>query len=239
MPRDDRDRAADALGPRVDDQVDGRKARPDQHDRVVRRQAVQHPVPPRVLSIRASRLQRLGDLEGGSGPGVSEREHGPIGPDAIPVAADEGDAPALLADVDDLAPDELDRPRAPAGGVLQQRFEVLSIEPPGGERPGMRVGVPDLEPLQEMRGLVGQRAHHPGRDVQQVMGRRGAVRHPPRKPLAPLDEEDPDRGRSRQAGQVDGHQGTAEAGPDDRDHRRSRPENRISAHGLTCLVLES
>ena len=107
-----------------------------------------------------------------------------------------------------------------AFGLAEEKLQVFAVEPPGDERVRGDVAAAASSPSQEMIGIVGQRAHSAGRDVQDVRLDPRAVRHAPADGAEPVDEGDP--GRTPPAQEMGGDRDAAEAAADDGDRKRRR-----------------
>ncbi len=113
---------------------------------------------------------------------VADREHHRRR--AVPRAVRRVQQPAgaVALDVDDLRVQFPQPPRRAGRGTVEQRAQIAAVQAARGEQPG--VGFADLlralpahrvEPVLEMRGPVGERAHVGGAHVQQMPGVAGGV----------------------------------------------------------------
>ncbi len=216
-------------GPGLHDQVDSRQAGPDQGDRVVGSQAIQHPRRPGIRDIplgKASPLQVIGIL----GLRVSQREDDPVDRNPLTGPRRQLDRPPSVAgphfQVDDLVPHEVDHRGRALRGSRQQLLDIIAVDAPRCERAVVCGRVAGSEPVEEVRRLIGQGAHEAGRDIEQVLVAARTIGQPSGQPVRFLEEQDargPGPGHSRH---VDGHHRPAEPAPDDRDvrSRLDRPE---------------
>ena len=187
--------------------VDRGQAGAEQYDRVALAQPLPRLGAPRVVEIAA-----IGD-RGGIDPRrrvrrqVAGGEDDAVGGDQAAV----GETHARRLDVDHVA---LDQRQPVVAHRLERLGEIAAVDLPRHEA-GPRPAAMIAQPAHEMLGIVGECAHPPGADVEQVARLRRAIRDATRELTGiALDHRCP---RAVEAEEIDGEQRPREAAADDRD----------------------
>ncbi len=221
--RDGLERPADSTGRDVESDVHHRQPRPEHQNGFALADRVERAADPGVAHV-ARRLVEGAALGRRVGRRVvsESQDHEVRGPAA---SVGEGDRrpllPAFDLDVAHLADDALENgvPSRVRLRGAQDVLEVLPVDTARDERAAPDRRVAPAREAQEVVGLLRQRAHAAGRDVQDVRFDPRPVGHAPPDGAVPVDEDDL-RGLPAPQ-QVRRHGSAAEAAPDD-DDRRAR-----------------
>ena len=220
VPGHGEERKSHAAPGKIERDVHHRQAGAEHQHRLARTDDVERPADPGIADV-AVRLVELGpDGRGVRGRVVAERQNDGVGGDARPGENDDrGLSVRPRLDVARHGDQPLETGRAGRAvlGLEKQRFEVLAVDPPRDVRVGPDRVVARARPAHEVIGVVGQRAHPPGRHVQDVGLDRRPVGHAAAHGAEPIDEHHPRRLPAAQ--KLRGHRRPAESAADDGESR--------------------
>ena len=204
------------------DGVDRGQAGADQQDRIVRTQARQGVGRPGVGAVVAAVVEGRGFDRRRLGREVAEGQDREVGGEGAVAVEDQAHRTLVAVDVEHLAADQVETvAEAGTAELLVEQVADIGAELAAGDEgvgfwtPGVAV-VAFAQPRDEMVGAVVERAHPAGGDVEQMAGVGGAVGLAAAEAAVAFDERDAGPGRGG-AQEVQGDEGAAEAGADDRD----------------------
>jgi hypothetical protein len=206
-----------ALVEQRDHRIDRRQPGTDQQDRLLGRQVGQGIRGPRIRSVQRRVVERSIVHPGRFRRQVPRREYREIGGDRPSTVQRQRQWPPRPVDIGHQAAHELEPiPSGTLDFVVQQRPDIVPERLPRHESAdaGRRAtGLPRTQPFQKVVRPVVERAHAPGRHIEDMVGVARRISQPPSELAIAFDQNEP-RIRRAAPQQMEGEQRSAETGTD-------------------------